>query len=124
MTAKTLPAKRGELKTVSYHPKKRFHMHVVEGEANSHSVIRCVQQSALKALFELNPVTGRTHQLRVHMQALGWPILNDQYYPKLHPPAADNYSAPLQLLAKELRFIDPITQQPRCFSSDRTLSLA
>ncbi len=101
----------------------RFHMRVVEGEANSHSVIRCVQQSTQKALFELNPVTGKTHQLRVHMQALGWPILNDQYYPILHPPAADNYSSPLQLLAKELQFIDPITQRPRHFSSDKNLLL-
>ena len=101
----------------------RFHMRVAEGEANSHSVIRCLQQSAEQALFELNPVTGKTHQLRVHMQTLGWPILNDQYYPTLHPPAEDNYSEPLQLLAKALQFIDPITQQARYFSSDRNLVL-
>ncbi len=101
----------------------RFCMRVAEGEANSHSVIRCVQQTTEKALFELNPVTGKTHQLRVHMQALGWPILNDKYYPQLQPLSADNYSAPLQLLAKELQFIDPVTQQPRCFSYDSSLSL-
>ena len=101
----------------------QFRMRVTEGEANSHSVIRCLQQSAQKALFELNPVTGKTHQLRVHMQALGWPILNDKYYPQLQPLSADNYSTPLQLLAKELRFIDPVTQHPRCFSYDGNLSL-
>ena len=101
----------------------RFCMRVAEGEANSHSVIRCVQQTTEKALFELNPVTGKTHQLRVHMQVLGWPILNDKYYPQLQPLSADNYSAPLQLLAKELQFIDPVTQQPRCFSYDSNLSL-
>ncbi len=100
-----------------------FRMRVAEGEANSHSVIRCVQQTTHKALFELNPVTGKTHQLRVHMQALGWPILNDKYYPQLQPKSADNYSAPLQLLAKELQFIDPVTQQPKCFSCDNNLSL-
>ncbi|MFT7373372.1 MAG: tRNA pseudouridine32 synthase/23S rRNA pseudouridine746 synthase [Oleiphilaceae bacterium] len=101
----------------------RFRMRVAEGEANSHSVIRCVKQTTQKALFELKPVTGKTHQLRVHMQALGWPILNDKYYPQLQPLSADNYAAPLQLLAKTLKFIDPITQHPRCFSYDNNLSL-
>ncbi|MCU7930504.1 MAG: pseudouridine synthase [Candidatus Thiodiazotropha sp. (ex Codakia rugifera)] len=101
----------------------RFRMRVTEGEANSHSVIRCIQQSAQEALFELNPVTGKTHQLRVHMQALGWPILNDKYYPHLQPLSADNYSAPLQLLAKRIQFIDPVTQLPRAFSYNGNLSL-
>ncbi|MFT4519063.1 MAG: tRNA pseudouridine32 synthase/23S rRNA pseudouridine746 synthase [Halioglobus sp.] len=101
----------------------RFLMRVTEGEANSHSVIRCLQQSTHKALFELHPVTGKTHQLRLHMAALGWPILNDKYYPELQPLSADNYCAPLQLLAKELQFIDPVTQRSRCFSCDSNLSL-
>ncbi|MBL4608026.1 MAG: pseudouridylate synthase, partial [Pseudomonadales bacterium] len=101
----------------------RFRMCVSEGEANSHSVIRCLQQSTQQALFELSPITGKTHQLRVHMQTLGWPILNDKYYPELQPLSADNFSAPLQLLAKQLQFIDPITQQQRCFSYDANLSL-
>ena len=101
----------------------RFRMAVTEGAANSHSVIRCLQQSDRQALFELNPVTGKTHQLRVHMQALGWPILNDKYYPELQPLSADDYSAPLQLLAKELRFVDPVTRESRCFSYEGTLSL-
>jgi tRNA pseudouridine32 synthase / 23S rRNA pseudouridine746 synthase len=96
---------------------------VTEDEANSHSVIRCLQQTVKQALFELNPVTGKTHQLRLHMQTLGWPILNDKYYPKLQPLSEDDYSAPLQLLAKELKFIDPITQQPRCFRYEGSLSL-
>jgi len=101
----------------------RFCMCVTEGEANSHSVIRCIKQSTDKALFELNPVTGKTHQLRVHMQALGWPLLNDNYYPKLQPESADDFCAPLQLLAKTLEFIDPLTEQPRCFNYDKNLSL-
>jgi len=101
----------------------RFRMRVTEGEPNSDSVIRCVQQTTQKALFELNPITGKTHQLRIHMQTLGWPILNDKYYPQLQPESADNYSAPLQLLAKELQFTDPITQQSRQFSCNNNLSL-
>ncbi|MFT4608933.1 MAG: tRNA pseudouridine32 synthase/23S rRNA pseudouridine746 synthase [Chitinophagales bacterium] len=112
-----------EVKNRIVHGEPRFRMRVTEGEANSHSVVRCLQQSAQLALFELNPVTGKTHQLRIHMQALGWPILNDKYYPQLQPLSADDYSAPLQLLAKELRFIDPVTQHPRHFSANRNLSL-
>lgn len=112
-----------EIKNRIVHCKPRFRMHVIAGKANSHSVIRCLQQSNQQALFELNPITGKAHQLRIHMQALGWPILNDKYYPKLQQLSADNYSSPLQLLAKELKFIDPVTQQRRYFSYGRNLSL-
>jgi tRNA pseudouridine32 synthase/23S rRNA pseudouridine746 synthase len=107
----------------------RFLMRVAEKEKkgkikdNSHSLIRCLKQTDQKALFELNPITGKTHQLRLHMQTLGWPILNDKYYPQLQPLSADDYSAPLQLLAKELKFIDPITQQTRCFRHESNLLL-
>jgi len=99
----------------------RFLMQVSDGTPNSHSVIRCLRQSDDKALFALEPITGKTHQLRVHMQTLGWPILHDKYYPTLQPKSADNYAKPLQLLAKELRFIDPVTQLPRAFSSNTDL---
>ena len=124
-----------EVKNRIVQSEPRFRMQVAENatasQANSHSLIRCLQQTAQKtvqktkrkALFELNPVTGKTHQLRLHMQTLGWPILNDKYYPQLQPLSADNYSAPLQLLAKELKFIDPITQQARCFRYDGNLKL-
>lgn len=102
---------------------QRFRMRVTEGKANSHSVIRCLQQSNQQALFELNPVTGKTHQLRLHMQTLGWPILHDNYYPQLQSLCADDYSSPLQLLAKELQFIDPVSQQERSFCCEHNLSL-
>jgi len=101
----------------------RFLMHIVEGLANSHSRIRCLQHSTDKALFELSPITGKTHQLRVHMQSLGMPLLNDTYYPKLQPNKPDDYTKPLQLLAQKLLFIDPITQQTRSFSSSTELIL-
>lgn len=118
-----LTGKEWEMKNRIVPAEPRFRMRVAEGQANSHSVIRCLQQSAQTALFELNPVTGKTHQLRLHMQALGWPILNDKYYPQLQQLSADNYCAPLQLLAKELQFIDPVTDHPRCFRTDSNLSL-
>jgi tRNA pseudouridine32 synthase/23S rRNA pseudouridine746 synthase len=102
----------------------RFLMHIVEGMANSHSRIRCLQCSADKALFELNPITGKTHQLRLHMQSLGWPILHDTYYPQLlQPVKPDDYSKPLHLLAQKLEFTDPMTLQKRSFSSNTELSL-
>ena len=102
----------------------RFLMHIAERPANSHSLIRCLQCSADKALFELKPITGKTHQLRLHMQSLGWPILHDSYYPQLQASKQpDDFSKPLQLLAQQLQFIDPVTQQSRSFSSGTELSL-
>lgn len=118
-----LVGKEWEVKNRIVKSEPSFLMKIVEGEANSHSVIRCLAQSADKALFELNPITGKTHQLRLHMQTLGWPLLHDKYYPTLQPEVADDYSKPLQLLAKELRFVDPVTQQSRVFSSNTALRL-
>ena len=112
-----------EVKNRIVQSKPKFRMCITEGEINSHSVIRCLQQSDEKALFELDPVTGKTHQLRLHMQTLGWPILNDKYYPQLQPLSSDNYSTPLQLLAKKIEFIDPVTLQQRSFSYGSNLSL-
>ncbi|MFT7130035.1 MAG: tRNA pseudouridine32 synthase/23S rRNA pseudouridine746 synthase [Gammaproteobacteria bacterium] len=100
----------------------RFRMQVTDGEPNSHSHIRCIRQNAEQGLFELQPITGKTHQLRLHMQSIGWPILYDKYYPVLQPETADVYSRPLQLLAKELRFLDPITHLLRVFISDTELA--
>lgn len=118
-----LAGKQWEVKNRIMRSEQRFRMCVTKGKANSYSVIRCLQQSTQQALFELNPITGRTHQLRLHMQTLGWPILHDNYYPQLQSLSADDYSAPLQLLAKELAFIDPISRQKRCFSCEQNLVL-
>ncbi len=102
----------------------RFLMQVCDGEANSHSRVRCIERLGERALFELTPITGKTHQLRVHMQALGWPILHDRYYPQLQPKSADNYAQPLQLLAQQLSFIDPVTSVSRAFHCGYRLNLA
>jgi len=101
----------------------KFLMQIERGQANSHSLIKCVGVLANKALFELSPVTGKTHQLRLHMQSLNMPILNDRYYPTLQVQQDDDYSQPLQLLAKSLNFIDPVSQQTRSFSCKRNLKL-
>lgn len=72
----------------------------------------------------LRPHSGRMHQLRVHLAALGAGILNDGFYPELLPETPDNFAHPLQLLARELRFTDPLTGEPREFRTRRTLSAA
>ncbi len=92
-------------------------------QINARSRISLVAKKGLLGLFELNPQTGKTHQLRLHMLSLGMPILNDRFYPKLMPRAeAENYRKPLQLLAKSLRFIDPVSGKPCEFQSEQELS--
>lgn len=102
-----------------------FRMQEVEGAANAISWIEPLQTSEDEHLwrYRLRPVSGRKHQLRVHMAALGAPILNDRVYPALLPERADDYSRPLQLLARTLRFQDPISGLARHFTSARRLSL-
>ena len=73
------------------------------------------------ARYKLKPVTGKQHQLRVHMMSLGIPILNDPFYPELLPCKGKDYSSPLQLLAKSIVFDDPITGEARAFESEQRL---
>jgi tRNA pseudouridine32 synthase/23S rRNA pseudouridine746 synthase len=72
--------------------------------------------------YRLTPLTGRTHQLRVHMAGLGIPILGDPLYPTIREARPDDFDDPLQLLAHTLAFTDPLTGEDRCFTSRRTLS--
>lgn len=74
------------------------------------------------ARYRLHPLTGRRHQLRVHMAALGLPILGDRIYPRLQPVDTDEPDNPLRLLAQRIAFADPLTGQQRCFSSERRLA--
>jgi tRNA pseudouridine32 synthase/23S rRNA pseudouridine746 synthase len=72
-------------------------------------------------LLRLTPATGRTHQLRVHMNSLGLPIDGDPLYPTVLDVAPGDFSTPLQLLAHRLAFTDPVTGVEREFVSARTL---
>ncbi|WP_454906400.1 pseudouridine synthase [Variovorax gossypii] len=94
------------------------------GEPNSETHIELLAARDGQALLKLSPVTGRKHQLRVHCQALGMPIVNDPIYPVLLPENTDDFDKPLQLLAKSVAFTDPVTGEPRRFTSPRNLSLA
>ncbi|MEU1018571.1 RluA family pseudouridine synthase [Streptomyces sp. NPDC005898] len=96
----------------------------VEGaEPNSESRVELVEVRGGLGRYRLTPHTGRTHQLRVHMNALGLPILGDPLYPVVTGPVApDDFRRPLQLLARVLEFTDPVTGHPHRFVSGRTLA--
>ncbi|MHA6492657.1 RluA family pseudouridine synthase [Pseudomonas borbori] len=100
-----------------------FRMQEVTGEANTETRIEVAQRLGEHWLYRLYPVTGKKHQLRVHLAALGAPILNDPFYPEVTdaPDAPDDYSKPLKLLAKGLSFIDPLTGERRVFESQLSL---
>lgn len=76
------------------------------------------------ARYRLEPHTGKTHQLRVHMASLGLGIVNDAFYPDLLDKAPDDYAKPLQLLARGIRFVDPISGRPVEYRSSLDLSEA
>ncbi|HEY3049644.1 MAG TPA: RluA family pseudouridine synthase [Polaromonas sp.] len=96
----------------------------VAGKPNSETCIEVLEIRGNKARYALSPVTGKKHQLRVHMNALGLPIDNDRMYPPVSPTPADDYGLPLQLLAKSIAFTDPVTGQARQFQSRLSLSFA
>jgi len=99
----------------------RFRMKTVPGVANSCSHIQLLEVKGNRGLFRLQPVTGKTHQLRLHMSGLGFRIVNDRVYPDLQPERDDDFDQPLQLLAKMVRFHDPVSGQDREFRSEREL---
>ncbi len=117
-------------------------MQVVDGEPNTETRVELIERVAAAqvapdatdtsstplALYRLTPRTGRRHQLRVQMNALGLPIIGDRIYPLLHPALAPgtvpDYTRPLQLLSREFSFTDPLSGQPRRFVSRRRLGCA
>lgn len=94
-----------------------FRQREVPGTPNSETHIDVMDVKASLAKYALSPVTGKKHQLRVHMNALGLAILNDRMYPPVVDTPDDDYKHPLQLLAKSIAFNDPITGQKRYFES-------
>ena len=95
------------------------------GPANSETRIQLLVQQGMRALYQLEPVTGKRHQLRVHMMSLGIPIEGDQFYPQVlrGPQEAEDFTQPLQLLAHSVQFTDPHTGQARAFQSQLELRL-
>jgi len=99
-----------------------FRQREVPGQPNSETRMDVIEKKGDLARYALSPVTGKKHQLRVHMNALGLPILNDRMYPPVAETPDDDYSLPLQLLAKSIAFTDPVTGQVLNFQSQRTLA--
>jgi tRNA pseudouridine32 synthase / 23S rRNA pseudouridine746 synthase len=95
--------------------------HEVPGEPNAETEIELLEHRDGLGRYRLRPHTGRTHQLRLHMNSLGIPILGDDFYPVLTDKPVDDFTRPLQLLAASLEFTDPITREPRRFETTRTL---
>lgn len=93
------------------------------GEPNAETLIELLEAGDGGGLYRLTPRTGRTHQLRLHMAALGIPIDGDPLYPEVVDVPADDFSTPLALLAQHLEFDDPFTGARRHFTSARRLSL-
>jgi tRNA pseudouridine32 synthase/23S rRNA pseudouridine746 synthase len=101
-----------------------FRQREVAGQPNSETALELVEARGALGLYRLRPRSGRTHQLRVHMNALGRPIVGDLFYPEVvHGPRADDEdrSQPLRLLARALAFTDPVTGALRRFESRRVL---
>jgi tRNA pseudouridine32 synthase/23S rRNA pseudouridine746 synthase len=100
-------------------------MQEVPGEPNSDTVIQLLEVSKPWAKYQLELGTGKKHQLRVHMNALGMPIKYDKIYPNIvpQPKMGKDFSEPLQLLAKQLSFNDPVTQLQHHFQSRFYLKL-
>ena len=99
-----------------------FRQQEVAGVPNSETHIAVLDVRGHLARYALRPVTGQKHQLRVHMNALGLPILNDRMYPPVADTPGDDVRQPLQLLAQSVAFTDPVTGEARRFQSQRTLA--
>ncbi|MDG1583048.1 pseudouridine synthase [Pseudomonas sp. GOM6] len=99
-----------------------FRMREVPGEANSETLLEVLERHGELWRYRLWPITGKQHQLRVHMAALGAAISNDSFYPLLtDEKGVDDFSRPLKLLAQELSFDDPLTGERRQFRSELEL---
>lgn len=93
-----------------------FRMQEVSGEPNSETRIEVLERGERQWRYALTPITGKKHQLRVHMASLGVPIMGDDFYPEVLPRTED-FSQPLKLLAASLEFTDPVSGEERRFES-------
>ena len=107
------------LSRIEEDPERFFRMMETDGEPNSETLIEQTEVRGAWARYTLSPVTGKRHQLRVHMNALRAPIAGDQFYPQVRrgPDEPEDFAEPLQLLARGIRFTDPVTGQARSFRS-------
>ena len=100
-----------------------YTMQITEGKVNSKTEINLIEHNQMWGRYLLKPETGKQHQLRVHLNHLGIAIKNDPFYPKVQHKKNDDFSQPLQLLAREISFFDPVTFNQMSFCSDQKLTL-
>lgn len=98
-----------------------FRMKETTGEPNSETYVEVGEHRDSVTLYRLLPTTGKKHQLRVHLSALGIPIINDTLYPLRTAREEDDFSKPLKLLAKSISFRDPLSGQEHYFESSARL---
>ncbi|MEY3792839.1 MAG: Ribosomal large subunit pseudouridine synthase [Pseudomonadota bacterium] len=95
-------------------------LHIIHPDGKpSQSRWRMLESSDSASLIELEPVTGRTHQLRVHMQSIGHPMLGDSLYA---PHEVRALTPRLMLHAKSIRLAHPFTTEPLSFDVTQTWS--
>lgn len=94
---------------------------VADREPNAITEIDLVERRGGTGRYRLHPLTGKTHQLRLHLNSLGLPIVNDPLYPVARDVALDDFTAPLQLVARELAYLDPYDGTPRRWTSRQEL---
>jgi tRNA pseudouridine32 synthase/23S rRNA pseudouridine746 synthase len=96
---------------------------VPDAPVNAETLVELESEVDGRGVYRLTPRTGRTHQLRLHLCGLGIPIVDDPLYPEVLDVPVDDFSRPLQLLAGEVAFTDPVDGTSRRFRSARTLPL-
>lgn len=126
LAAGKLPAETGQTRwhiKARMEPRDHFHMQIVPGgPVNSESIIKLIERRDGIGLFRLQPVTGKKHQLRVHLCAIGSGIIDDPLYSD-YEEVEDDYHRPMQLLAHRLEFTDPVTGKQMEFKSKLSLRL-
>lgn len=100
----------------------RLQAYEVPGEVNAETIIELASTQGSVVVpgyrrYVLHPKTGKTHQLRVHMNSLGLPIVGDDLYPRIIEPDYADFSNPLQLVARSIRFVDPMSCRLMVFKS-------
>ena len=100
-------------------------MKEVSGQPNAETEIELLEKDEGLRAISIATATGKKHQLRVHLAALGFPILNDRLYPDgvfvAHSTREDDFARPLKLLARSVAFTDPVTGKERYFESRQGL---
>ena len=120
----SVPRETGEIHAaIARHPthRKRMAVHDDSDGRSAHTSYRVLEKLNHATLVEAQIHTGRTHQIRVHFQHLGHPVVGDDTYgatKNRRLKELANYAAPRVLLhAKELSFVHPRTQKTLKFSA-------